>query len=107
MKSEEELKEYLECFTKDFFIKMEMDKPKLLIDMFESYVYQNANYADTKNLFDKLRNLEVEIKPLISIKGQELFEQYINTWEDFSYDLKKQAFIYGYCICKQLENETK
>lgn len=102
-----DLQKYINTFYKDFKCKLEHDNFTLLIDIFRNYInHEMSDVIDTE-FYDEVETLEKEIKQKFNDGQLDLFNKWNDIQEGFWLDMTAQSFVYGFCLHKLLDDETK
>lgn len=56
-------------------------------------------------LISKLCDLGEQILNTYNAQEKALFDEWNKVQEDFFNEVEQEAFIYGYCVCQQLEKQ--
>lgn len=106
--NETDIKRFIEMFNKDFKCKIKNNNFSFLIDLFENFINQEISdpTRDHKS-YDKLEILDEKITKKLGEKDKNLFKEWNKLQDDYLLDTAEQSFIYGFCVCKQLEKETR
>ena len=98
----------IDNFNKDFETKIKSSNTKFLKNMYNNFIclLETESTID-KRLMEKLDLLEQEIDRTFDDNEKVLFAKWTNAHEKLISLVEEQAFIYGFCTCKALENETQ
>lgn len=105
--TEADIKKFIEMFNKDFKGKIKNMQTTFLIDLYKNYINLNISNPTNSEVFKNLEILDNKICERLNDEDQKLFRKWTEIQENYLIDTAEQAFIYGFCVCRQLENETK
>lgn len=105
--TEADIKKFIEMFNKDFKGKIKNKQTTFLIDLYKNYINLNVSNPTNSEVFKNLEILDNKICEKLNDENQKLFRKWSEIQENYLIDTAEQAFIYGFCVCRQLENETK
>ena len=106
--NETDIKRFIEMFNRDFKCKIQNNNFSFLIDLFENFINQEiSDPCSNRILYDKLEILDEKITKKLEVRDKNLFEEWNKLQDDYLLDIAEQSFIYGFCVCKQLEKETR
>lgn len=105
--NETRINEIIENFNEDFETKIKTNNAKFLINLYNNFItlLGTSSTIDRESL-EKLDKIEKEIDLKFSEEDKLLFAKWTNAHEQLISDIAEQAFIYGYCTCKILEDES-
>ena len=87
--------------------KIKNKQTTFLIDLYKNYINLNVSNPVNSEVFKNLEILDNKICEKLNEEDQKLFRKWTEIQENYLVDTAEQAFIYGFCVYKQLENETK
>lgn len=106
--NETDIKRFIEMFNIDFKCKIKNNNFSFLIDLFENFINQEiSDPCSNRILYDKLEILDKKITKKLGEKDKNLFKEWNKLQDDYLLNTAEQAFVYGFCVCKQLEKETR
>lgn len=105
--NETEVKRFIDMFNKDFKCRIQSDNFSFLIDLFENYINQEISDPSNEMVYENLEVLDEKIKQKLDEEGKKFFKEWEKIQDEYLLNIAEQAFIYGYCVCKALDNETK
>lgn len=105
--TEANVKRFVEMFNTDFKCNIREERFHFLISMFEDFVNQEISDPSEINAYEMFEDLEEKIKYKLDDEGKKLFNEWVKIQDDYLLDTAEQAFVYGYCVCKQLEYESR
>ena len=105
--NESRINEIIENFNKDFESKIKTNKAKFLINLYNNFItlLGTESTIDRESL-ERLDKIEKEVDSTFSEKQKVLFAKWTNAHEQLISDIADQAFVYGYCTCKILDDES-
>lgn len=103
---ENQINKIIENFNKDFETKIKLENTKFLINLFDNFISLSSTSLSDKKYLNKLVELEDLINEIFTKEQKEIFDQWNNTQDKFFLEIEQQAFLYGYCACKQLDIES-
>lgn len=106
--NETDIKRFIEMFNIDFKCKIKNNNFSFLIDLFKNFINQEiSDPCSNRILYDKLEILDKKITKKLGEKDKNLFKEWNKLQDDYLLDIAEQAFVYGFCVCKQIEKETR
>lgn len=103
--TEANVKRFVEMFNTDFKCNIREERFHFLISMFEDYIQQEI--SEPNDDYENIEELDEKIVQRLDDEGKKIFEKWSKMQEDYLLDTAEQAFVYGYCVCKQLEYESR
>lgn len=100
------IEKIIKNFNKDFNANVSIKNTTLLENIFQNFVNINMSSMISNETDIKIIELEEKIKKALD-KDSNLFEEWNKIQDNYMLNVTEQAFIYGFCIYKQLENEIK
>ena len=105
--NELKINKIIDNFNKDFETKIKSANTKFLKNMYDNFICLLETEATIdKNIMEKLDLLEQEIDRTFDDNEKVLFAKWTNAHERLISLVEEQAFIYGFCTCKAIENEA-
>ena len=105
--NELKINEIIENFNKDFETKIRSGNNKFLKNMYNNFICLLETEATIdKSIMERLDLLEQEIDRTFDDNEKVLFAKWTNAHEKLISLVEEQAFIYGFCTCKAIENEA-
>ena len=105
MINEDKIQKALQNFNTDFETKIKGLDFQFLILLFENFVNVFSTDKDNKEL-DRLDELSEKINKTFSEEQSQLFKEWNDIQDNFLSNEIEKAFIYGFCSCQQIKNET-
>lgn len=105
--NETKVKRFIDMFNKDFKCRIQSNNFSFLIDLFENYINQEISDPSNEMVYENLEVLDEKIKQKLDEEGKKFFKEWEKIQDEYLLNIAEQAFIYGYCVCKALDNETK
>lgn len=105
--TETDINRFINMFNKDFKCKIENGDFKFLIDLFENYINLEISDPSESRIYESLEELDERLNQKLDDEGKKLFKNWNKIQDEYLLDTAEQAFIYGFCVCKQLEMETR
>ena len=105
--SDAEIKRFIDNFNKDFDVKLKLNNTPFLINLYENFIDQYSSDASDRTHITKLVNIEENVIKRVDKDTKKLIDEWNIERENLFLDIIKQAFIYGYCTCQEINNETK
>ena len=105
--NETRINEIIENFNEDFETKIKTNNAKFLINLYNNFItlLGTSSTIDRESL-ERLDKLEKEVDSTFSEKQKVLFAKWTHAHEKLISDIADQAFVYGYCTCKILDDES-
>lgn len=101
------INEIIENFNKDFETKIKNNNAKFLINLYNNFITLLGTEVTIENdSLERLDKIEKEIDSKFSDEEKILFAKWTNAHEKLISDIADQAFVYGYCTCKILDDES-
>lgn len=105
--NDKNMKKYVEMFNNDFNTKIKMKHTPFLLNMFENFISQFTSSANDRRDIIKRAKLHKQIADRLDQDTKKLFDEWNILQEKFFLDIINQSFVYGYCVTKQIDEETK
>lgn len=100
------VKDIIENFNKDFNVNIKVEDTILLRNIFQNFININMSSMINNETNIKIVELEEKIQKLLN-EDKKLFNEYNEIQDNYWVNIVEQAFVYGFCMCKQLEIETR
>lgn len=105
-KKELDIQAFIENFNKDFKTKLNIRNTQFLVNLFENFINILSSYSNNAEDLDKIVELEEKIYSSCSEEQKKQFDEWNRLQDKYFNDIEEQAFVYGYCTCKQLDIES-
>ena len=105
--NEQKINKIIDNFNKDFETKIKTGNSKFLKNMYDNFIglFETESTID-KAMMEKLDKLEQEIDRTFDENEKVLFARWTNEHEKIISLVAEQAYVYGFCTCKAIENEA-
>lgn len=104
----ERIQKFIDCFNQDFETKIKSNENVAFLEkLFENFISIYISPKEQAKQLDKVIELENTIYKICNEEQKKVFKEYDKEQEELYSSLQEQAFIYGFCTCKQLNEETK
>lgn len=98
---------FIENFNKDFHTKIKSRNVPFLKLFYDNFVnIFSSESSMNKEKLEEIVELEDVINKTFNEKQSILFKKWNDIQVQYSSNAIEQAFIYGFCICKQLDIES-
>lgn len=98
------IEKIIKNFNEDFNANVRINNTTLLKNIFQNFVNINMSSMISNETDIKIIELEEKIKKALD-KDSNLFEEWNKIQDNYMLNVTEQAFIYGFCIYKQLNSE--
>lgn len=98
------IEKIIKNFNEDFNANVKIKNTTLLKNIFQNFVNINMSSMISNETDIKIIELEEKIKKALD-KDSNLFEEWNKIQDNYMLNVTEQAFIYGFCIYKQLNSE--
>jgi len=104
----EEIQNYIDKFEEEFNLKVgEETEPKMLIDLFNHYVEENASPSRKYYyILNEMGNKKTEMEETLSMEQRILFEKFYYLFQELEEQRAIQFFVYGFCMGNNLKKEV-
>lgn len=102
----ENVKDIIENFNKDFNVNIKVKDTIFLRNIFQNFININMSSMINNETNIKIVELEEKIQKILS-EDKKLFNEFNEIQDNYWANIVEQAFVYGFCMCKQLETETR
>lgn len=105
--NEQKINKIIDNFNKDFETKIKSGNTKFLKNMYNNFIcLLETETTIDKYIMEELDVIEQEVDKTFDTNEKALFARWTNAHERLISLIEEQAFIYGFCTNKALENET-
>lgn len=101
---EQKINKIIKNFNKDFNVNIEIKDKVFLIDIFQNFINLNMSSMISNEMNNKILELEEKIKAILG-EDNKLFEEWNEIQDNYLVNIVEQAFIYGVCTLKQIQDE--
>lgn len=102
-----DIENFIENFNKDFHTRIKNRNVPLLKLFYDNFVnIFSTESSINKEKLEEIVELEDVISKTFNEKQSILFKKWNDIQDEYASNSVEQAFIYGFCICKQLEIES-
>lgn len=108
--NEAKLEEYISKFEESFELDLEQKRKErpILVDLFENYALTKYKPSKLyKTILSNLVKLEDEIENTYGKEEKLIFNKWIFLQDRLHSDELLQMFVYGYCFCYEMQEESK
>ena len=108
-KRETNVKDYFEGFYREFDIYREEQTKNipLMIRLYQDFIEEKYQPSKRYKLVLKIRNeINADMEKIFTEEQQELMNQFKDCDNILIDDMVQEAFVYGYAMCNQLQEET-
>lgn len=105
--NEQKINKIIDNFNKDFETKIKSSNTEFLKNMYNNFIcLLETETTIDKDIMEELDVIEQEVDKTFGTNEKSLFARWTNAHERLISLIEEQAYIYGFCTCKAIENEA-
>lgn len=101
-----DVERYIKQFNNDFKQNLAENKFPFLVDLFTNYFNQEMSDPVGIEYYQNIDSLDKEISEKLDDEGKQQFEKWTDVQNDYLVSAVQQAFVYGFCISKAIDEEA-
>lgn len=101
--TEKLIKTFIKDFNEDFSCNIPSDTLGFLSDLYENFISINTSNNAEQGYLAELAELDNKINSILDENQLQLIKKFDEVKDAMVENTTKQAFVYGYCVCKLLD----